>query len=319
MNFHSLQNFLTVAEEKNITHAAEKLFISQQALSKSIIKLEQELGVTLFQRTPGIQLTYAGQQLQQYASDIIHMEQQMRIIAKDIQDSQRGSLRLGISHTCGRAVLPFLLPQFHESHPLVELSLLEGNTMELQYALNQGELDLVIGFSPIAPEDIIEIPLMNERLFLVVPPSILEKHFGDQASLIQKQSEENLDLSIFSNVPFIALKKGNRLRTMIDQYGEKTHFQPNILLETENTETAFALAQSGIGITIYPELFRLSIPHRLDKDGMVYFFPINDETTTGRLVIAWNRQQYQTQTAKDFIKLCRSAFAVQKPDWMKYE
>lgn len=305
MNFTSLRNFLIVAEEKNITHAAEKLFISQQALSKSIMNLEKELGVSLFHRARDLELTYAGRKLQQYASSIIQMEHEMRQIANDVNNSLTGELRLGISHTCGRAILPFLLPRYHKAHPGIQLYLQEGNSLELEYSLQQGNLDLVIGFSPIGSETIKETHLMDERLFLVVPPNLMQEYFGSKADQIRRKSHQKLDLSLFTNIPFIALKKGNRLRTMIDQYGEKIGFQPNILLETENTETAFALAQSGMGITIYPELFRMRIPHSLEVYGHVDFFPIQDETTTGRLVIAWEESRYQSRPVKDFVKQCK--------------
>ncbi len=307
MNFTSLQNFLIVAEEKNITHAAEKLFISQQALSKSIMNLEKELGVPLFHRARDIQLTYAGRELHQYATSIIQLEHEMRQIANDVNNSLIGELRLGISHTCGRAILPFLLPRYHGAHPGIQLYLQEGNSVELDYSLQQGYLDLVIGFSPVgSDENIKELPLMDERLFLVAHPKLMGQYFGDSVDEIRQQCHDKLDLTLFKDIPFIALKKGNRLRTMIDQYGEKIGFQPNILLETENTETAFALAQSGMGITIYPELFRMKIPHNLEEDGQVDFFPIQDKTTTGQLVIAWEESRYLSRPVKDFIELCEA-------------
>ncbi len=310
MNFTSLRYFQAVAEELNITHAAEKLFISQQALSKNIISLEEELGVPLFIRTPSLRLTYAGQELLQHASEILQREREMRILAEDIGSSKKGRLRLGISHTCGRAILPLLLPRFQKSHPFVDLSILEGNTMELSFALNQGDLDLIIGFSPIEPAEAVEVPLVVERQFLVANEGLLRSHFGSETECVIKNSQNEPDISLFKDLPFITLKKGNRLRTIFDQYCQKMHFHPNIILEMENIETAFALAQSGMGLTFYPELFRLCIPHPVKKGEKVHFFPIGDESTFGKLVIARNDQAYQTKAARDFVAQCQSDFSM---------
>ena len=86
-------------------------------------------------------------------------------------------------------------------------------------------------------------------------------------------------------------------------------FVPNIVLETENVETAFALAQQGMGLTVYPELFRWCLPAANQAEETVEFFPFRDEGTIGTLVIAWMQGYYQTRYALDFIEACHSAAA----------
>ena len=99
MNFSNLQYFVTVADELNVTKAAEKLYISQQSLSNQIIKLENELGVKLFARNPGLKLTYAGDRLYKSARHILDLHNQMLSEIEDIKDNKKGKLRIGISHT----------------------------------------------------------------------------------------------------------------------------------------------------------------------------------------------------------------------------
>jgi DNA-binding transcriptional LysR family regulator len=117
-----------VAEELNITKAAQRLFISQQALSNHIRHLEKYYETRLFNRTPALELTYAGARLVKAATKILDLHRQIRNEIDDINHHRRGKLQLGISHTRGRAFLPDILPQFKMDHPLVEITLEEGNS-----------------------------------------------------------------------------------------------------------------------------------------------------------------------------------------------
>ncbi|MBQ2959812.1 MAG: LysR family transcriptional regulator [Oscillospiraceae bacterium] len=305
MNFTSLQYFLQAAEDLNFTHTASKLYISQQALSGHIIRLEKELGIPLFNRTPTISLTIAGEMFANYASQILSVQSQIFHISSDINDNLRGSLKIGLSHTCGRAILPAILPLFRENHPLIDIQIMEGNSSELETWLHKGELDLIIGFAPFIMEGIRSVSLIRERLFLVVPKRLLEQNFGACYDSIKSECQRFLDLSLFSRMPFILLKRGNRVRNIVDSYMAQINFKPNIILEIENIETAFSLSEEGMGLTVYPELFRICIPKHLnEKDEKVEFFAFPGETTVGSLEIAWIHGRYQSRAIKDFVELC---------------
>src|SRR5699024_7005166 len=101
LNFRHLRYFLTVAEELNITRAAERLYISQQSLSNHIGNMERELGVKLFVRSPKLSLTYAGELLVGTATQILELQSQYMSKVGDINRQYMGVLRVGVSHTCG--------------------------------------------------------------------------------------------------------------------------------------------------------------------------------------------------------------------------
>ena len=305
MNFTSLRYFLAVAEEKNITHAAEKLFISQQALSGHIRKLEEELGIQLFNRTPVFSLTYAGRKLVEYAEQAINVERQIYRMAADINDDRYGELRVGISHTCGRAILPSILPRFRQRYPTLDVVLKEENSAEMERGLKQGDLDLMIDFTPISIEGAEYEPLIRERLFLVVPKALVEETYGSRAEEVIRRCDDKPDLKLFRDFPFVLLRKGNRVRGMIDQYMAQIGFTPNVVLETENIETAYALANRGMGITVYPELFLWCIPQPPKEDRPVEFFPLRDPVTVGTLAITHMRSHYISRAAEHFIEACK--------------
>ena len=125
MNFLHLKYFLMVAEELNITRAAERLYISQQSLSNHISNMERELDVKLFTRSPKLSLTYAGGLLVETATQILDLYSQYQTKVGDINRHYLGMLRVGISHTCGLALMPDILPKFRQEFPLVEFSLFE--------------------------------------------------------------------------------------------------------------------------------------------------------------------------------------------------
>ena len=190
MNFLHLKYFLLVAEELNITRAAERLFISQQSLSNHISNMEKELDVKLFTRSPKLSLTYAGDLLVETATQILDLHSQYLSKVGDINRHYLGVLRVGISHTCGLALLPEILPQFQAEFPMVEFSLFEGNSTHLEDELAHGRVDLIVCFQPIMMEGVEVVPLTEENLILVIPRSFTNQIFGDRAEEVRRQFRE---------------------------------------------------------------------------------------------------------------------------------
>ncbi|HWR22729.1 MAG TPA: LysR family transcriptional regulator [Feifaniaceae bacterium] len=308
MNFTSLKYFLVVTEELNVTRAAKRLYISQQSLSAHIAALEKDLNVKLFDRTPVFALTYAGVRLETFARKILDLERQAYSEMDDIAGQRRGALRIGMSHTCGRAILPKILPGFHEKNPFIETSVMEGNSAELEDHLKHGRIDLMIVFTPVTLESVEIIPLAVERLLLLVPRKLSKTLFGEHSEYMRGKFSISADISCFEDMPFILLKKGNRIRSLIDGYTSSRGVKLNVLFETENTETAYALAQNGMGIAVYPELFLKHI-HGMNpgEDETVDYFPITDASASGTLAICYDRSRYLSNAARDFIKIACDA------------
>ena len=303
MNFQHLRYFLMVAEELNITRAAERLYISQQSLSNHISNLERELETKLFTRSPKLSLTYAGEQLVDTATQILDLHSQYLVKVGDINHHYIGTLRVGISHTCGLALLPDVLPKFRAEFPQVEFSLFEGNSTQMEDDLSHRRVDLIICFQPIIMEGAVTIPLTDQRL---VPKDFTDQIFGAEAEQVRQKFLLGADISAFQQSPFILIKRGNRTRSIVDQYFSRYTFKPKLVLETENTVTTLAMAQAGMGITICPELFLRAQPTS-SSGGGIDVFPLSDPSTSGKLVAGYRQDRYLPHYAERFVEITREA------------
>ena len=130
--------------------------------------------------------------------------------------------------------------------------------------------------------------------------------FSGDEEQIRLARQEGADIRLFGEQPFVLLKTGNRIRAMLDSYAAKLGFLPRVLLETENIETAFALAEQGMGVTLYPELFLRTLHARAgDGDSPLDLFPLTGEETLGALAVAFMETGYRAPAVLDFIALCR--------------
>lgn len=310
MNFLNLEYFLVVAEEMNISKAAARLFITQQSLSAHIQKLEKSLGTELFIRHPTFSLTYSGTRLVEAARKILDLKQQIISEINDINEGKRSKLSIGVSHTRGCSILPDVLPQFMKEHPLVEVSVLEGNSREIEDALSKGNVDLIIGMAPVMLDYVETIELVQERLLFVVARKFTQQIFGKDEEKARQKFMECVDASAYSEVPFVLLKKGNRVRNIVDEYFMKNKIQVNVIFESENIETVLALAIKGLGATVYPEMFLDHIHPNIKKvkEHEVDFFPFDEAVTHGTLVIGYMNNRYLTNAAKDFINIAKGLY-----------
>ncbi|MDR2156615.1 MAG: LysR family transcriptional regulator [Clostridiales Family XIII bacterium] len=307
MNFKNLQYFLAVAENESITKAAETLYVSQQALSNLISKLEKEMDTKLFERSPRFSLTLAGKCLQKASLQICGIHSQLLQEVMDINNENRGELRIGISVTRSQAILPQVIPVFSATHPLVGIELVEKPFSVLTDALSHGTIDLMFGFSPVLFEHAESVEIYKERFFLVIPRKITESRYGRMADKMRARFAKGVTIAAFAEEPFIMLNASGRIRGMLDNLFRKNGIRPKTVLETGNIQTAFALAQRGLGLTVCPE-FYLTSNRSLSgvlgaADENPDCFPLPDDEMTQTFVIAYNKERYLSKPAGDFIRL----------------
>lgn len=250
LNCQNLSYFIAVADERNFTKAAEKLFISQQALSSHIAVIEKELDVTLFSRKPSLKLTYAGQVFYRHAQKLLKDYSELYNELNDVKERKRGELTIGMSHTRGHLLLPKMLPIFMKEYPLIEIRVLEDNVEQLEQALIKKAIDFAIIHDTASNPDIVYTPLLPEKILLVVSSQLLNRYENCQS--IRKTLKETGKISCMEEIPFLLNKKGNISREISNRIFQEENWKPNILLETENIETIGEMCINGIGAVFYP-------------------------------------------------------------------
>ncbi|RID89071.1 LysR family transcriptional regulator [Peribacillus asahii] len=247
MEWQQLEYFRVVAKIEHFRKSAELLAISQPALSRSIHKLEEELGVTLFERTGrSVQLNKFGRLF------LKRVENGLNEISIGIQEINQlknpytGNVSLAFLQTLGITILPEIISNFNKQYPHVEIQLYQNKTLNsIQQLLNR-EVDLCLISSFEENPNITWHPLMDEELFLYVPAN---HRFASKSSVV---------LSELSDDNFIGFKKGLGMRGVINNFCEKAGFTPRIKFEGEDVSTLAGLVSSGLGVTIIPAFHGIS-------------------------------------------------------------
>ncbi|MCI8304128.1 MAG: LysR family transcriptional regulator [Lawsonibacter sp.] len=314
----SLKYFSVAAEELNFTRAAKRLFISQQALSTHISKLEEYYDVKLFDRGAPLTLTDAGLALQRYAKEILRSVDNYASELQDIKNFRQGHLNICIPVTRGTIMLPPLLSAFHQLFPQIDLCLTEKVASAGQLTeLHNGVADLYIGYRPKKPEEFVILPLFQERFVILVPNHLLKTHFPtDPQTLIRK---EPLSLKHFAGLPFVIqtpeTTNGEVFQTLCRNEG----ITPNVVVSTQNLITEVTLCMEGLGACVVPLTF-LSPNQRLsglgapplfgDKGlGRVSVFLLDSSQINDfQICICYLRGKALTRAGQEFISLAKELY-----------
>ena len=308
MNFLILKYFKTVATELNITHAAQKLYISQQALSAHMRNLESELGVKLFNRTPRLSLTDAGRCLLEATEGYDRLTNILNDKLNDIRNHERGELRIGLSFTRGQFILPSVLPGYAQEHPQVHINIYEEPSVSLMERLLHNEIDFWVTAENPDIDGIHKEPLFKESFYIVIPYKILEKIHGQKSAEEKlKKIESDFELEDIINCPFVLLNPGNRSRDLFDNALRSRKLTPDIILETDNSQTAFALAQKEMAITIYSDMFLRNYSGKLNP--RVKIIPLGKYIPSDILNVYYTEECRSSSYKQSFLKSLHKAFS----------
>ncbi len=306
INFLNLHYFVLVAEKKNITRVAEDEHISQQSLSKHIKKIEDELGIELIDRSGGCSLTYAGERFYSYAVRLLSLKYEMQAEMLDMKENTHGNLRLGVTYTRGRTFLPEILPEYCRQNPFVKVTVAENNPHTLEEYLLHGHIDLYIGIDIRKHPDIETVDLYSDNLYLIVPKGIAAEVIGENVPNILPRS---MRLEEFAKYNFVMLTRGNPIRKTVDNYMRKHHLSLSFSLETENSETMFALACKNMGIAIYNDFFLKMHTELISSNNCpICVIPLEGADYNSMMSIGYIKNRYMPQATARFIQTARKLF-----------
>jgi DNA-binding transcriptional LysR family regulator len=241
MDVRQLEMFRAVAEEGAFTRAAERLHVSQSAISRQLQLLEQELGTMLLHRTGrGVSLTPHGELLLSAANRINREIQDAVSQISDTLALQRGILSLGGGMTVSLYILPKLLKKFRSLYKNVDLRITTGEADFLLRLLRTGQVDLALLTLPIVAADLEVRPVLKEEMVVVTSGN----HALTRVRTIEPKS--------LRRYPFVLFESGSNTRKVLDEFFLEEQIPVNVVMETENVEIIKAMVASGLGVTLLP-------------------------------------------------------------------
>ncbi len=293
MTLTEFKYIVAVAREKHFGRAAEACHVAQPTLSVAIKKLEDELGVVIFERGGAeVSITPLGARIIDQAELVLEQTAAIKEIASQHKDPLTGPLRLGIIYTIGPYLLPPLVKTMIEQVPNMPLVLQENFTVRLLELLRQGELDAAIMALPFPDHGLVLEPLYDEPFVVALP----KHHPWANRSEISAQ-----DLKLET---MLLLGTGHCFRDQVlEVCPEMSRFSTTgdgiaRTFEGSSLETIRHMVASGIGITVLP---LASVPDMNAKDGMLRYVPFAPPLPSRRVVIAY-RKSFTRVAAIDAVR-----------------
>jgi DNA-binding transcriptional LysR family regulator len=287
MELRHIRYFLAVAEEKNISRAAERVGIGQPPLSLQIRDLEREVGTRLFHRIPqGVELTAAGMAFYQLVRGMPVQVERAVAAALRAARGELGSLRVGFTASASfNPVVPTAIRAFRRAYPDVDVRLEESNTTRLLAGLNEGELDAVFLRPSSAGTEGLQIRLLSEEPLVAVVPT---RHAAAR--------QDKLKLAALRDEPFIMFPRqaGPTLFDTVITACRKVGFEPRIDQSAPQLTSIMQLVAAEMGVSLVPSSMR-----QVQVKG-VTFKELYDTTAKARVALAWRRRD-TSQFLKNFI------------------
>lgn len=293
MDLQQLHYFVTIAHLENMSRAAEELYVAQPSLSRSLARLEAELGAPLFERQGRhLRLNHIGRAFLQYVEQALAQLAEGKNEVADLVNAEQGLVRLAVLYTVGAELLPDLLHTFRQEHPTIRFQLSQHAASTMIDQLENGEIDLCISSPQPERADIGWAPLRTEEIFLVVAP---DHRLAGRGSV---------SLSEVAGEPFIALKHSYGLREMTDHFCYLAGFTPRITFEGDELVLVRGLAAANLGVAFMPALAL-----NKTRETELACLHIQDIPCQRTIGLAWSAKHYATSAVQTFRQFVLAYFA----------
>lgn len=244
MELKQLVYFIEVAKREHMSEAAANLQIAQSAVSRQIINLEKELGVSLFEREGrNIKLLPVGRVFQNQIIEMMRILDQAKQQVREFNNPETGTIKLGFPTSLATTMLPQLINIFSQSYPDIKFQLRQGSHRFLIDSVKQRELDIAL-LGPVITDD----PSLNgDILFDETFDALLPRNH-------RFANRKSIDLLELKEEPFILFPKGYILEKLVNDACEKDGFTPKVHTEGEDLDAIKGMVSAGIGITLLPKI-----------------------------------------------------------------
>lgn len=307
--FDGKEYVYAVYEEKSFSKAAQKLYITQPALSTAIKKVEKKIGSPIFDRsTSPIGLTPGGEVYIEAIEKLFALEQNTLNQLNNLNGLLAGKLAIGGTIFFTSFILPAQLAKFAQKYPQIKIELVEGTTTQLTEKLISEEVDLIIDNSEMDDKNYEKFYYGTERIILAVPREFEINEELSQYRLTREEiaahrhsSEEvpALPLNLLKNTPFIFVKEENSIYKRGVKMCGRQNFTPNIILKPDQVVTAFNMAGKGVGATFLPDGLVENVPY----DAPLCYYKMDEDLSVRRVYFYKKRNKYLTKAMEEFIRV----------------
>lgn len=296
MDTRLIEHILKIAEEKSITKAAEKLYLTQSALNQQLLHLEHELGTPLFKRSKtNWGPTRAGEIYLEGAREMLQVKQNTYSQISDLTHGYTGTIRVGMTPVRGPDMFIHVYPAFHEQYPNLVVVPYELNVFQMQKLVTAGDLDL--GFMTLfeSQRDDNEYQNLYEEEILIAVP---EAWNLEGAVMEAGKRRPRLPLLALKDRPMILLRKQTTMRPVLDRLFRARQVVPQILFDTANPATILEMVRAGICCGIVAE----STAQGFEQGIRYYSF---EKPLRWNVAVSYPKGAFLNQAEKLFIQQAR--------------
>lgn len=278
MELRHIRYFLAVADALHFTKAANRVHVSQPALSAQVKQLEREIGVPLFDRLGrSVQLTRAGTIFLAHARNVLRELELAQSAIVEAEGLHRGALSIGVLQTVNAYVMPQVVTRFVRRYPLIALKLEELSGQDIERRVCDGQLDVGVGFAPPVSDKLECHFLFEEDMVLI----IARRH--------RLAKRPHLALAALADDPLVLLSTDFCVRRLIDDSFRTVQVKPNVAVESNSIEGILATVRAGQLATILP---RLALSHR--EDARLQIVPLSNPTPKRGVGLLWKKGGYRS-------------------------
>lgn len=295
MDILHLSYFLEVARQKSFTKASQTLRVSQPSISKVIKTLENELNVTLLERTGReIELTDAGKAVFEKAQHVVLEFQDLTSELGEIFNLQRGEITIGLPPMVGARFFPKVIGLFRQTYPHIQIKLIEVGSKQIEIGVEEGTLDIGVIALPASLNGLETFSFVNESLRIVL--------YRDHP--LAKKHE--LTLSELKEEPFVLYKEDFSLYDHILDQCQARGFRPAIACQSSQWDFIGEMVGAKLGIALLPE----TICKELDSERFCCI-PLTDPVIPWKLAIIRKKNRYLSFAAREWLKFTKNFFLKQ--------
>ncbi|KMZ42047.1 MULTISPECIES: LysR family transcriptional regulator [Bacillales] len=279
MELLQLQYFLTVARMEHVTEAARSLHVTQSSLSKTIQRLEEDLGVPLFDRTGRkLRLNEFGSKFLSRVERALFELEQGKLELRDLSNPEHGTLELAVTTA---STLPNILREFRKKRPDIQFHVQMLSTQEMITLLHRGEVDFCLSSPPIQDDDI-------ECQIVFIDPILVAVPRGHRLA-----DRSIVSLTELKDESFVGVKKGYGTRDLVDAICKSVGFVPTYVYEGDEPARLIQLVEAEIGIAFIPSTAR-------DSREQITYLRVENHELVREIALLWHKSRYISRAAQEF-------------------